>query len=37
VLVRAARFASLLAVSLTVFPACGDDTVVTPISPDWLE
>ena len=34
---RAARFASLLAVSLAVLPACDDDTVVTTIPPDWLE
>lgn len=35
---RAARFVPLLAVSLAVLPACDDDdTVVTPISPDWLE
>ncbi len=34
---RAARFASLLAVCLAVLPACDDDTVVTSISPDWLE
>jgi hypothetical protein len=33
---RATRFASLLSVSLAVFPAC-DDIVLTPITPDWLE
>lgn len=34
---RATRFASVLSVSLAVLPACGDDTVLTPITPDWLE
>lgn len=33
---RAARFASLLAVALAVLPACDDDSVVTPLS-TWLE
>ena len=34
---RAARFASLLAVSLAVLPACQDDSAVTPLSASWLE
>jgi hypothetical protein len=34
---RAARFASLLAVSLAVLPACDDDSAVTPLSVGWLE
>lgn len=34
---RAARFASLLVVSLAVLPACDDDSPVTPLSAGWLE
>lgn len=34
---NATRFASLLAVSLAVLPACDDAVVLTPITPDWLE
>jgi len=34
---RTARFASLLAVSLAVLPACDDSNAVTPLSVDWLE
>jgi len=35
---RAARFASLLAVSLAVLPACDDsNAAATPLSVDWLE
>src|SRR5258705_10540078 len=35
---RAARFASLLAVSLAVLPACDDsNTPATPLSVEWLE
>lgn len=34
---RAARFASLLAVPLAVLPACQDDSAVTPLSASWLE
>ena len=33
---RAARFASLLVVSLAVLPACSDD-VSTPVTVSWLE
>jgi len=32
-----ARFASLLAVSLAVLPACDDSNAVTPLSVQWLE
>src|SRR5436190_23448873 len=34
---RAARFASLLAVSLAVLPACDDSNTVAPLSVQWLE
>ena len=34
---RAARFASLLAVSLAVLPACDDSKTVAPLSVQWLE
>jgi hypothetical protein len=34
---RAVRFASLLAVSLAVLPACDDSNAVTPLSVQWLE
>src|SRR5882672_10025178 len=34
---RTVRFASLLAVSLAVLPACDDSNPATPISVDWLE
>lgn len=34
---RAARFASLLAVSLAVLPACDDDSALTAVSASWLE
>lgn len=34
---RAARFASLLVVSVAVLSACDDDSAVTPLSASWLE
>src|SRR6266571_888966 len=34
---RVARFASLLAVSLAVLPACDDTNTVAPLSVQWLE